>query len=395
MRVGIALAGFSTILAVSAAQTAGPVEKQGRYWVQTEEGSLPAGGRLRVSSTGSITVSGESASQEVRYRVLKRLRAGSEQDARRFLEQAGLKAERQGTTAVLALSDPDCGRCGFTAEMTIQTPRSTQQTDLQTRGGPLTVNDLAGQVNAETAGGSISMDGIGGALQAQTAGGSIALGSIGGAVKCETAGGSISLDRGGADAELATHGGSITAGDVAGMLRAETAGGSIRVQKVGGRVVAGTSGGSIHLGEVGGPVEAETAGGSIHVGSAPQGVRAETAGGGIELNDVAGAVRAANAAGSIRAQFLAGRPVLDSSLETNVGNIVVWIPADLALSVDASVELGNSLNKIESEFSSIKVTRSGSDFGPGTVTAIGAINGGGPVLRIRNTTGRIEIRKRQ
>jgi hypothetical protein len=182
---------------------------------------------------------------------------------------------------------------------------------------------------------------------------------------------------------------------VAGSLQAETAGGSIRAETVNGDVSAATSGGSIHLGKVGGSVDAETAGGSIYVGSAPGGVSAETAGGEIELENVSGAVKAANAAGSIRARFVGGHPLRNSLLETNSGTIVVWIPANLAVNVDATVDLAGSLSRIESEFADLIVRRESDGFGPATVTAAGPLNGGGPVLTIRNISGRIQIRKGQ
>jgi hypothetical protein len=61
--------------------------------------------------------------------------------------------------------------------------------------------------------------------------------------------------------------------------------------------------------------------------------------------------------------------------------------------VQAIVDLADNLRHIESEFDSISVSREGSRFGPSTVTAKGEIDGGGPLLRIRNTSGRIQIRK--
>ena len=211
-------------------------------------------------------------------------------------------------------------------------------------------------------------------------------------MRAETAGGAIRLEHGGDDAALETSGGSITAGWVEGRLVAETSGGGIRVDRVGGSVMAGTAGGSIRLGQVAGTVSAETAGGSIHVGSAPDGVRAETASGSIRLIDVAGAVRAASAAGTIHAVFLAGHPLKDSFLETNVGSIVVVLPATLALTVVADVDFAERGNRIQSDFDAIRV-RKEKGFVGGGLTARGRLNGGGPVLRIRNTNGSIRIRR--
>jgi hypothetical protein len=387
-----------SLLLVALVTAASPLDAQirreGRYWVQTEEGSVSAGGRLRVSSTGSITVRGDASTQQVRYRVTKKVRTDDQQEAEQLLRQARLAVNRQGNAAVISLENPRCRRCGFSAEMTIDLPKNTQEVGLETQGGPLDVSNVDGLVRAETAGGPIALRQIGGAVSVATAGGPIVLDAIGGAIRAETAGGPISLNAAGRDAVLTTSGGSISAKQVKGTLRAETAGGGIVADGVGGDVIAGTSGGSVRLGDVKGAVRASTAGGSIHVTSAPSGVRAETAGGDIQLTDVAGVVMAASAAGSIRAQFLAGKRVEASTLETNAGTIVVWLSADVPLTVEAIVDLADNLRHIETEFDSISVTREGSRFGPSTVMAKGEIDGGGPLLKIRNTSGRIQIRKR-
>ncbi len=370
------------------------IRREGRYWVVTEEGSVPAGGRLRVSSTGGITVRGDASTQQVRYQVTKKVRADNQQEAEQLLRQARLAVSRQGNAAVISLGAPSCRRCGFSAEMTIDLPKNTQEIGLETQGGPLDVSNVDGQVRAETAGGPVTLRQIGGTVTAGTAGGPIVLDSIGGAIRAETAGGPVSLNAAGAEAVLTTSGGNISAKQVKGTLRAETAGGGIVADGVGGDVIAGTSGGSIRLGDVKGAVRASTAGGSIHVSSAPSGVRAETAGGDIQLTGVAGEVLAASAGGNIRAEFLAGQPIRASMLETNAGTIVVLLSGDVPLTVEAIVDLADNLRHIESEFDSINISREGSGFGPGTVTARGEIDGGGPLLRIRNTSGRIQIRKR-
>ena len=381
------------VAALSPAQTVGPVERQDGFWVQVIEGELPAGSEVRIASTGPIRVVGQEI-RLVRYRVRKKIKAANEREAQQLLDRARFRAERQGATALLDLRDPECRRCAFSAEMDVEAPRTTRRTELDTRGGSLDVRNLTGNVMAETAGGSIQIDDIGGEVQAATAGGSIQIGRVGGRVHCETAGGSIRLDSSGAAAELRTSGGGIQAREVGGDLRAETAGGSIRAEKVGGDLIAATSGGSIHVGQVSGSVDAETAGGSIQVDSAPRGVRAETAGGGIELNNVAGTVIATSAAGPIRAYFVAGSPLGDSLLETTAGSIIVWLPTTLAVRVDAVIDFASGSNRIQSEFDSITVQRSEGGFGPGRVVAEGDINGGGPVLRIRNTNGRIQIQRR-
>ena len=383
-----------TLVSPAQAQAQVQVQKQGRYWVETVEGTVPAGTRLRISSVGTVSVEG-AAGQQVRYTVTKKVRARDQQEAERRLKQAQVTAALRNLTAAISLQSPGCRRCGFTADMKVVVPTSTHRTLVNTVGGLLSVANLQGRVNADSEGGSIEIRRIGRSVRASTAGGNISLDSIGGDVICETAGGGISLTQARGDATLTTSGGGISADGVGGTLRAETAGGNINAQRVGRNLIAATAGGSIHVREVAGAVRAETAGGSIHVTSAPAGLRVEAANGEIHLNDVAGAVVAANATGNIKAHFLAGRPLGDSLLETNIGTIEVWLPADLKVTVMAIVELAGSVRRIQSEFDAIQVTNEGDEFGPGSVTAEGSINGGGPILRIHNTTGRIKIRRVQ
>ncbi len=370
---------------------AGAIRKEGRYWVEEKEGAVPAGTRLRITSVGPVSVTGD-AGNDVRFKVTRRVRASSRREAERWFEEALLTASLQNVTTVISQQGPGCGRCGFSASLEVSAPRRTHHTMIDSEGS-LTMRALEGRVNAGTQGGTIRIEDIGRAVRADTAGGNITLRAIGGEILCDTAGGAISLDGAGANATLTTSGGSITARNVAGTLRTETAGGSITAEKVGRSLVAETSGGSINVTDVTGRVRAETAGGSVNIISAPHGVRAETAGGKIYLRDVAGAVTASNATGSIQAYFLRGGLLQDSVLETNVGRIDVWLPAELKVTIEAIVELANNDRRIQSEFEAIRVRRDGVRFGPSSITAEGALNGGGPVLRILNTAGHIKIHR--
>ncbi|MEZ5363806.1 MAG: HEAT repeat domain-containing protein [Bryobacterales bacterium] len=376
------------------AQTFGPIAKDGRFWVQQETGEMAPGSRLRVSVIGAVTVEGR-AEPHFEYRVTRRVKADSEAEAKAIFERAHLAAVRRGPTATLTLEEPNCGRCAFAAELEVGVPQTLQEAIVGTRGGEVHIHNVAGRVIADSAGGAMEIGGVGGAVRATTAGGPISLGTIGGEVLCETAGGTISVDDARSNATLTSSGGSIRAGSIGGFLRAETAGGDVTAARVNGRVTAGTSGGSILIGQAGGPVNAESAGGSIEVAFAPKGVRVETAGGRIRLNDVAGQVYAANASGDIQAVFLDGAPLADSLLETNLGTIVVYLPANARLAVEATVDFAKGMNRIETDFPGIQIVQGEDGPGLSALHASGSLNGGGPVLRIRNTSGRIQIRKRQ
>ena len=395
IRASLALLLITGFQGLVPAQQSSDLRRDGRYWVQEETASIAAGSRLRVSSVGRVSVSG-SNTREISYTVTKRVRAANEAEARQRLEPTRVSLARQGGgSIVVSLRNAACKRCSFSADLEIRVPTATRQITVVTEGGDIEGQAIEGELNAETTGGGIKLNAIGGSVAALTAGGDIALGAIGGEVRCETAGGNIILGQSRGNASLNTSGGSIKAGRVGGVLQAETLGGSIEVEDAAGGVFVGTNGGTIRLGRVLGAVSASTAGGSILVAEAPQGIHAETSAGDIRLEQVSGEVFAASAAGNVRAVFVTGAELQDSLLETTGGSIVVYLPANLGVTIDASVDLAKSLNRILSEFSAVTVQRSGGEFGPAAVTASGEINGGGPVLRIRNTDGRIEIRKQQ
>ena len=153
-----------------------------------------------------------------------------------------------------------------------------------------------------------------------------------------------------------------------------------------------TGGGSIDLGDIGGPAEMETGGGSIRLSSAKGASRAGNQRRQYELNGVPSA-RAETGAGGIIAKFVAsGGERTDSELETSAGDITVYLAPDLNISVVPSIEVANG-HEIRSDFPDIRVTTEGGDYGPKTVTAEGNLNGGGPVLKVRTTTGDICFRR--
>jgi hypothetical protein len=103
--------------------------------------------------------------------------------------------------------------------------------------------------------------------------------------------------------------------------------------------------------------------------------------------------RAETSAGGIIAKFVAGSgDRTDSELETSAGDITVYLAPNLNISIRASIEVANG-HEIRSDFPDIRVTSEGGDYGPKTVTAEGNLNGGGPLLKVRTTTGDISFRR--
>jgi DUF4097 and DUF4098 domain-containing protein YvlB len=193
----------------------------------------------------------------------------------------------------------------------------------------------------------------------------------------------------GSSAWLETGGGEIVVHQAAGVVHAATGGGNIRIDHAGGAVFARTGGGLIQVQQAEGAVNAESSGGAIQVDAA-NGVRCESAGGAIRLRNVGGALHASANSGNILAQLVAGHPFADSLLSTNAGDITVFIPSNLALTIQATNESGGS-GRIISDFAQVRTQTGAQPVGP--AVAEGALNGGGPVLRVNAMGGTIYLRR--
>ena len=122
-------------------------------------------------------------------------------------------------------------------------------------------------------------------------------------------------------------------------------------------------------------------------------VKANTASGPIRLTNISRGVVAETAAGPIEVEITAGRGQFTTSqLETAVGDIVIYLPSDLGVTVKAGIEVANG-HGIISDFPGLKITSEGGQYGPREVYAEGNLNGGGPVLKVHTTNGNITFRK--
>lgn len=371
----------------------GDITRQGKVWVEEAEcgASVRPGGRLLLrADLGSVMVE-TGRDDSMRCRVHLRAYAGDEQAARRLFRsyELGIQVLPDGGVSLRgrAAGSPTHLRVDYE----VQVPRRFNL-DLETRGGHLQVQNLEGSLKAVTAGGEIRAADVGGAVRAETAGGSIVLGNVGQRVEARTAGGNIRVGDVTGDAVLETSGGEVVAGRITGSGRAVTAGGDVKLRGAGADLVVRTAGGQIYIGEAGAGVRAVTAGGSIQVDAVRGPVEVETAGGSIYLDRVDSAVQAATMAGTIRAQITANRDSFGASLlQTSFGDVEVFLPPDLPLTIEATIQNASG-HKILSDFP-LEIKNGKVGFLPGTVQGHGALNGGGVTLRLRTTAGNIQIRK--
>jgi DUF4097 and DUF4098 domain-containing protein YvlB len=379
-----------TLTAILVFAQEGPIHREGVHWVQVVTGSipLPADCKLKVETYGPVTLRGRTGDQ-LTYTIKKRVRARSEAEAKALLKAAAVRASARNNQAVIALVTRT--RPVVIADMELSARPDLLTATVETIGGDIQVYDIQGVVQADTGGGLIQMDRIGSDVSAKTGGGEIRLGKIGGSIRCFSGGGLIQVERAGKESWLETAGGDIFVRDSGGPIHTSTAGGNIQVQRASSTVSARTAGGRIEVLQANGIVFADNSGGSIQVGSA-SGVRVASVGGSIRLRGSSGSVRAVTDVGSILAEFLSGVALQDSILSTGAGDITVYIPSNLPLTVRALNESGAG-NRIVSDFSEIMVRQAAEAARLG-VLAEGELNGGGPVLRLTSTGGTIYLKRR-
>jgi DUF4097 and DUF4098 domain-containing protein YvlB len=375
---------------LGAAQQA-TISRAGDSWVQAINGTLAAAKVLHVKiDSGSVRVEGGSQ-QGINYEIRNRAYGSSEENARRQFDNYKVSAYVRGDTAWVVADWQGGHMQRFSGDFVIHVPRDIELANIETDGGGVTATGIDGRVQTQSGGGPIRIHDIGGSVNAETGGDSIEVGSIGGDAILQTGGGRVLITSVKGKLNASTGGGDIMVISSGQSAVLEAGGGNIQVKQCGGKLRVSTGGGNIDIGDVGGPVEVETGGGSITVNSAKGLVHAETGAGRIALEGVSSA-HAETGSGAIEVRFVAGGERSDSSLETTVGDIVMYLPQNLNARVRASIELANGHN-IHSDFPDIRVASEGGQWGPKTITAEGALNGGGPAIKASTTTGDISIRR--
>jgi DUF4097 and DUF4098 domain-containing protein YvlB len=354
---------------------------------QASSGTLAAARNVRIRiDMGSVVLRG-GQQQGISY-VVRSHSYESDRDSRRQTGSFKVSSSVKGDTAWI-VGEWEGGRPRkFSGEFVIDIPRDTALVKIETGGGGVQATGITGSVEIESGGGKVRLDDIGGSADVQTGGDSIDVGTVGGNLKLETGGGNISIGSVKGNIRAETGGGNVLVLSGGEGAVIEAGGGNVEIKRCAGRVKASTGGGSINLGDIGGPADIETGGGSIRLTSAKGRVGANAGAGTIELYGVPSA-RVETGAGGITVKFInTGAERSDSVLETSAGDITVYIASDVAISVRASVDLGNG-HHITSDFPDIHIASEGNQWGPKTLTAEGKLNGGGPVLKVRTTTGDI------
>ncbi len=367
------------------------VYRDGNSWVEEITGTLPASRQVRITTdVGSVQVQGSSSS--VTYVIRKRSYAGSEEAARRQFEQMRISAVKNSEGAFIEgrLANRNLER--FNAEFVVQIPRRLEMVRVETRGGALNFSSIAATVVGATGAGWVKLDDLEGTVKISSGGGNVEVGRLGGDFSLTNGGGDVHIKNVAGQTRVNIGGGKVFLGSAKG-ANIQTGAGSIEVHKCNGDLGVSSGGGNLRLGDVTGAVQAETTAGSVHLDSARGRVRVTTGGGSVELFNLGQGVQVETGAGGITAEFVGKRGTFsDSSLHTAAGDVTVYLPNDLPVTVHASSDMATG-HGIVSDFSGLRITKEGSNLVPRSMYAEGALNGGGPVLKVRTIIGQIDFRR--
>src|SRR5437016_6163669 len=331
--------------------------------------------------------------------------------AQQLLDAYSLKAKAiPSGVEITGMLPPQAARSAdaqFWVQFEVAVPRG-YSIEVSTEAGDIMTGDIGGTAALHTQGGNIKMGRIGGsglrdaslgrsAAKLETEGGHIQVLDVVGDLTAFTGGGHINVGNIAGDASLRTGGGHIRAGQIGGRAELETVGGNITVAHAGSYVSVRTGGGQIDFGEVRGSVHAQTGGGDIRVMYVSGPMELESSSGSICLTRVAGALQAATSGGTITAWINPDPPAGGgnvrlagaSQLASGNGDIIVFLPRNLAANIDAVVANGDE-HHIEAD-PALHMTMQASTNGSGTVHGMAVLNGGGVPLKLKTTAGKIRL----
>jgi hypothetical protein len=185
--------------------------------------------------------------------------------------------------------------------------------------------------------------------------------------------------------KLNTSGGNISVASLKGNVHARTSGGDLEFARIDGDIDASTSGGNVMLKEGTARALLRTSGGDIEIDRAGGPTDVSTSGGNIKIDSVAQLIGATTSGGNIHAVIT--EPLKqDTLLSTSGGNVDVQLVKGAGFQLDASTSGGD----VKAEGLTITIERGGT----GKSRLVGAVNGGGPRLKLRSSGGDVIVRTR-
>ncbi|MDR2362056.1 MAG: DUF4097 domain-containing protein [Prevotellaceae bacterium] len=241
-----------------------------------------------VTSGGFLQVSGD-ASDEATVEVFippNHRKKRSNDEIRKILDEHYTLEVTEKNGQLSAVAKRKGTKWSSNTDLTISFKirvRSKTDTQLETSGGAITLDNLNGKHNFKTSGGSLNIDKLTGTITGRTSGGRINVRNSRDNIDLQTSGGNIVADECRGNISLATSGGSLNLSNLNGSIVATTSGGSIVMHRLNGEIDATTSGGSISADNIAGTLNTGTSGGSVKINNASGNVEASTSGGTMQV----------------------------------------------------------------------------------------------------------------
>ena len=262
-------------------------------------------------------------------------------------------------------------------------------------------------IEVHTKGGDISLEDIAGAFEGKTMGGDINLKSLKGEIDLTTMGGDIEVRNSQLEGRVHTMGGDIELDEVTGDLKSTTMGGDVAYnsdesESSGKPIRISTMGGDLELASVPHGASVRTMGGDIDIGSAKNYVEAKTMGGDIEIRSIDGWVSASTMGGDVQVRMIGDQMEGDRhvDLSSKGGDVTLSVPEGLPMNVNitlAYTRSGEGRYDIYSDFDlDIEETdKWTSKFGSPRkyIYGKGSLNGGKNKIVIETINGNVRLVK--
>ncbi|MEY2429775.1 MAG: hypothetical protein QOJ40_2660 [Verrucomicrobiota bacterium] len=349
----------------------------GNASMRTSSGSINAGkitGTVEARNSG-----GDIIIQEAGGRAVTQTSSGSI-----AVTKANGKLEASNSGGDIHVEDAGEDAVLRTSSGSITITAARGSVDARNSGGDIKIGSAAGKVAVETSSGSIHLGAIKAeSVSAKNSGGSIDIVEAEGSVFAQTSSGGINIKAARGKVEAKDSGGDIVIGEAGSEVAAQTSSGSIRIKSAKGQIEVSNSGGNISVGDAGAGTIVRTSSGSIHVGLAKGKLEARNSGGDIVVGDARDIVIADTSSGTIAVNFSTA-PKAESRLSVSGGDIKASLPEFAAVNVDAR----SSGGEVRTELSSPMTEREQKQ---GLLR--GKLNGGGPSLVLRSSSGDIRLNK--
>ncbi|MBN2013096.1 DUF4097 family beta strand repeat protein [candidate division KSB1 bacterium] len=391
------------------------LHKEGRYFVAEIDKSFdvkPGGSLVMQDINGDVDVMTWS-NNTVQVHEIRKMDVYTQTEAEAVLKDVESAYVQRGN--IIEISGPNVSRSYISSRFTIKVPVKFD-IKINTRGGDITVANLAGKVDLNTSGGDIKITNIDGIVNAKTSGGDVeviktkqqvnvktsggdvTIRDVDGPIDAKTSGGNISVTNNKAYVKAYTSGGDVNLTNVGAEVDAHTSGGDIEVMGSQGSISVSTSGGDVRLQNIGGNVSAHTSGGDIEAMNVMMGIEAATSGGDLVLHQIQGFIEGSTSGGDVEAEMTLTDFSKDHhvDLRSSGGDIELTIPAKLPATISAEIYISRSDYRddfdITSDFDLTKESiTEGRDI---IIKANSKINGGGDLINLKTSSGNIVIKKK-